>query len=80
VISATHKDLRAEVSAGRFRQDLFYRLNVVPIRVPSLRERAEDIELLARFFAHRAFERHNIRQKQIDEEVLVALRHHVFDA
>jgi two-component system nitrogen regulation response regulator NtrX len=76
VISATHKDLPSEVSAGRFRQDLFYRLNVVPIRVPSLRERAEDIELLARFFARRASERHNIREKPIDEEVLTALRRH----
>jgi two-component system nitrogen regulation response regulator NtrX len=76
VISATHKDLQSEVSAGRFRQDLYYRLNVVPIRVPSLRERAEDIELLARFFAKRVFERHNIREKPIDEEVLAALRRH----
>lgn len=76
VISATHKDLQSEVSAGRFRQDLYYRLNVVPIRVPSLRERADDIELLARFFAQRAFERHNIRPKPIDEEVLVPLQRH----
>jgi two-component system response regulator PilR (NtrC family) len=47
ILSATHKDLGAEVTAGRFRQDLFYRLNVIQIRVPPLRERIEDLALIA---------------------------------
>jgi DNA-binding NtrC family response regulator len=74
VLSGTHKDLKKQVSDGNFREDLFYRLNVVPIRVPSLRERADDIPLLARFFAGRVFEKNNIKEKPIDDEVLWELK------
>jgi two-component system nitrogen regulation response regulator NtrX len=74
VLSGTHKDLKAQVAAGLFREDLYYRLNVVPIRVPSLKERPDDIPLLAQFFVHRVCEKSNIKGKAIDDDVLSELK------
>jgi two-component system nitrogen regulation response regulator NtrX len=74
VLSGTHKDLKKCVAEGLFREDLFYRLSVVPLRVPSLRERVDDIPLLARYFATRLCEKNNIREKPIDDDVLTELK------
>lgn len=57
ILSATHKSLEHEVAAGNFRQDLYYRLNVIKLKVPPLRERQDDIELLAEFFLKKIAER-----------------------
>lgn len=53
IISASNKDLREEVAAGRYREDLFYRLNVIPVNLPALRERMDDMRLLAEFFVEK---------------------------
>ena len=53
IIAATHKDLRAEIDEGRFREDLFYRLNVIPVHLPPLRERPDDIPALAEAFVRK---------------------------
>jgi len=76
VLSGTHKDLKVAVAEGRFREDLYYRLNVVPLRVPALRERADDIPLLVRFLMKRLGERNNLRDKPIDDEVFDELKRH----
>jgi two-component system nitrogen regulation response regulator NtrX len=74
VLSGTHKDLKAAVADGEFREDLYYRLNVVPIRVPSLRERSEDIPLLVSFFVRRICERNHLAPKAVDEDVVWELQ------
>jgi two-component system nitrogen regulation response regulator NtrX len=76
VLSATSRNLQDEIAAGRFREDLFYRLNVVPVRVPPLRERREDIpELVSHFLARFAAER-RIPALRISEEAMAALQAH----
>ena len=74
VIAATNKDLHHEVSVGRFRMDLFYRLNVFPIRVPALRERLEDIPLLVDYFAGRLAGRMGKKITQIERRSLSAMQ------
>src|SRR5947209_10376198 len=76
VLSATSRNLQDEIGAGRFREDLFYRLNVVPVRLPPLRERREDIpELVSHFLARFATER-RIAAPRISEEAIAALQAH----
>ena len=78
VISATNQDLKKAVSAGLFRQDLFYRLNVVSIDVPPLRDRRADIPLLALFFLRRFAKQFDREIKGFAEETLEVLRNYYF--
>jgi len=74
VLSTTNKDLQAEIAAGRFREDLFYRLSVVPLRVPSLKDRREDIPALAQLFLHRSAETAGIPGRELSTDALTALQ------
>jgi two-component system nitrogen regulation response regulator NtrX len=73
VISATNRDLAAMVEAEKFREDLYYRLSVVPIRVPALRERPHDVRLLAEYFLEEFCGRNNFKRKVLDESVFPML-------
>ena len=76
-VAATNRDIQLEVEARRFRQDLFYRLNVVTLRVPPLRERLEDVPLLAEHFLQRANAR-SARKKRLSEAAVTHLQRHDF--
>ena len=74
VLAATNKDLAAEIAKGTFREDLFHRLNVIPIHVPSLNERLEDIPLLVDFFASQICAEQGIALKTFDPAAIKALQ------
>jgi two-component system response regulator PilR (NtrC family) len=73
ILAATNKDLEEEVRENRFREDLFYRLNVVELYVPSLRERIEDIPLLAKHFVAKSARNQNVSEKLISRDAMEAL-------
>jgi two-component system nitrogen regulation response regulator NtrX len=76
VIAATNKQLEEEVEKGAFREDLYFRLNVIPIVVPPLRDRAEDIASLVRHFLELASRENNLRPKRVSDAAVAVLQRH----
>jgi len=74
VLATTSKDLQAEIGAGRFREDLYYRLAVVPLRIPALRERRDDIPTLARHFMAKSVETSGMPPRELSEDSLAAMQ------
>ena len=76
VLSATSRDLKEEIEEGRFREDLFYRLNVVPVSIPPLNERREDILVLAQHFLARFAAERRVRPPRVSDEAMATLQAH----
>jgi DNA-binding NtrC family response regulator len=76
VVAATHRDLKKQVDQGEFREDLFFRLNVVPVRVPALRERRPDIQVLAHHFIRWSCKENGLAEKAIDPRAVDLLKQH----
>jgi len=76
IVAATHKNLASEVTHSRFREDLYYRLNVVELRIPPLRERPEDIPLLAEFFLHNITRKNGMARIRLSSEAISTLQEH----
>jgi DNA-binding NtrC family response regulator len=74
ILAATNRNLEAEVANGRFRADLFWRLNVIPVEMPKLKSRGSDITLLCEHFLARANERHRRQVTGIDPQAMAALK------
>jgi two-component system nitrogen regulation response regulator NtrX len=74
VVAATHRNLAEEIAAGRFREDLFYRLNVIPVHTPALREHLEDVPALVDYFVRRYTDQNNYRPKEFAAEALAHLQ------
>jgi len=74
VLSTTNKDLHAEIASGRFREDLYYRLAVVPVKVPALKDRREDVPLLAEFFLARSAENSGMPARELSADAIAALQ------
>jgi DNA-binding NtrC family response regulator len=76
VLAATNKDLKKEIAEGHFREDLFHRLNVIPIHVPDLKDRKEDIPLLVNHFIQIICTEQGWKNKQISPDAIEALQAH----
>src|SRR6201747_545617 len=78
IISSTGRNLEAEIAAGKFREDLYHRLSVVPIRVPPLAERREDVPLLIGYFMHQISAATGLPKRQIGQDAMAVLQSHVW--
>jgi DNA-binding NtrC family response regulator len=74
VVAATNKDIKAEIARGNFREDLYHRLSVILIKVPPLRERADDISELVDYFVSQISTEYNLTTKGVDRDAMEALK------